>query len=103
MASPPEKDMKIRTILPAARGRIEKYETLADGPLDHFFAVLDEVLGIDGAWLSDESSVGDFLSPLDSPDEHARNLKQLSAKLGFPIEAKTLIVEVLDLMAGKVQ
>ena len=95
--------MKIRTILPAARGRIEKYETLADGPLDRFFAVLDEVMGIDGAWLSDESSVGDFLSPLDSPDQRARSLKQLSAKLGFPVEAKTLIADILDLMAGNVQ
>ena len=31
MASPPEKNVKIRTILPAARGRVEKYEALADG------------------------------------------------------------------------
>jgi len=62
--------------------------------------VLDEVLGIGGAWLSDESSVGDFLSPLDSPAQRSRSLELLSAKLGFPLEAKTLIADVLDLMAG---
>ncbi len=59
-----------------------------------YVQVVLEILGHPEAWVSDLSSVGDFVCFLDTKKERNTRLRKFSKALGFKVEEKDLIWEV---------
>jgi len=69
-------------------------DMIKDETLDKFFEVLDEVLGIPDAFMSDESDIGTFF------DEGEEDLIPVFAeKIGMPLmTSQTKVLEILQFL-----
>jgi hypothetical protein len=78
----------------AEAGRIEFAPQTKIAALGEWVDRALEALGHPEAWVSNQSSVGDFLSCAAKATERRAELRAISRRLGFPVKASDRVYEL---------